>query len=307
MNKKLIDWLMEGDPSIQKLTSKYLLKEKGSMYEKAQLEEGWGHEYLSKRHPKGYWGRGFYAPKWTCSHYTLLELRNLEMPITDEIQESIHQIITEYTIADGGVYPTKSAQHGDNCIDGMFLNYASYFEIEEKLLTRLVDLLLASQLADGGYNCRIYKSGAHHSSVHTTICVLEGFATYLRKGYTYRLEEMCQQKQEAEEFLLSHHLYKSDKTGEVIHPNMTVMAYPSRYKYNFMRALYYFAKDGHPYDVRMEDAITLLKKKRNKDGSWSMQSKHPGEQHFIMEKGGKPSRMNTYMAMVILNAYDQHK
>ncbi|HAK45944.1 MAG TPA: hypothetical protein DCO79_08520 [Spirochaeta sp.] len=47
----------------------------------ARIEyEGWGAEYLKHRKPDGHWGLRFYQPKWTSSHYTLLELRNICMP-----------------------------------------------------------------------------------------------------------------------------------------------------------------------------------------------------------------------------------
>ncbi len=53
----------------------------------------------------------------------------------------------------------------------------------------------------------------------------------------------------------------------------------------------------------MKRAIEVLKKKRNKNGTWNVQAAHPGQVHFIMEKAGKPSRWNTLRALRVLDRY----
>jgi len=53
----------------------------------------------------------------------------------------------------------------------------------------------------------------------------------------------------------------------------------------------------------MNPAIQVLLKKRNKDYSWNVQAKHPGQLHFEMEKAGKPSRWNTLRAMRVLEHF----
>jgi hypothetical protein len=47
----------------------------------------------------------------------------------------------------------------------------------------------------------------------------------------------------------------------------------------------------------------VLKKKRNKNGTWNVQSMHAGKIHFEMEKGGKPSRWNTLMAIRVMKYF----
>ncbi|MBI9095784.1 MAG: hypothetical protein JEY71_12990 [Sphaerochaeta sp.] len=42
--------------------------------------EGFGKQYLDAQNPDGHWGISYYHPKWTSTHYTLLDLRNLEVP-----------------------------------------------------------------------------------------------------------------------------------------------------------------------------------------------------------------------------------
>jgi hypothetical protein len=94
-----------------------------------------------------------------------------------------------------------------------------------------------------------------------------------------------------------HRLFKSDRTGEVIHKNFLHFPYPPRWKYDILRALDYFQYEGIQYDDRMDDAVQVLLRKRRRDNRWNQQAKHPGKIHFEMEKAGKPGRWNTLRAL----------
>ena len=78
------------------------------------------------------------------------------------------------------------------------------------------DHLLEEQMSDGGWNCQ-RDYGATHSSLHTTISVLEGLRLYeLRLGRRARAIQAAQRR--GREFLLVHRLFRSHRTGEVIKP-----------------------------------------------------------------------------------------
>ncbi len=80
--QEIIDWLLDGDVSLQYQTQKYLLNADESVLGNLKSRiatEGWGCELLKRQNANGHWGRGFYQPKWISSHYTLLELKYLEM------------------------------------------------------------------------------------------------------------------------------------------------------------------------------------------------------------------------------------
>lgn len=72
----------------------------------------------------------------------------------------------------------------------------------------VVDFIISQQLADGGFNCRLNRSGARHSPMHSTISVLEGIREYIAAGYAFRAEELNRIEGEAQEFLLRHRLFK---------------------------------------------------------------------------------------------------
>jgi hypothetical protein len=304
-NNELISWLLKGDVSIQYQTHLDLLSEKKTDLQKRIQKEGWGKLLLSKRHVEGHWGERFYQPKWTSSHYTLLDLKNLGIsPDLKEIKTSIQQIIETHKSPDGGILPIGEIQLSDVCINGMFLNYASYFGAKENDLKSVVDCILDQHMADGGFNCRSNRSGAKHSSLHTTISILEGITEYQNAGYTYRNKALENAKALSIEFILLHQLFLSDRTGEIINKEFLKLRYPCRWKYDILRALDYFQHAKIPYDKRMKPALEHLLKKRNKDGTWNVNAKHPGQLHVEMEKAGKPSRWNTLRALRVLKHFD---
>lgn len=303
--KEIIQWLLEGDVAIQYQVYRDLLSEEREEIRSRIATEGWGTEFLSKRKPDGHWGKSFYQPKWTSSHYTLLDLRNLCVdPHHPLIRESVNMIAIQEKSQDGGVNPAQTIMNSDVCVNGMFLNYASYFKTDEEQLKSIVDFILSQRMADGGFNCRSNRSGAVHSSLHTTLSVLEGITEYQYNGYTYRLSELKEAERSAKEFILLHQLYISDRTGEIINKDFLRLAYPGRWRYDILRALDYLQYARSGWDERMRPAMMVLLKKRNKELTWNLQAKHPGQVHFDMEVAGKPSRWNTLRALRVLKHFN---
>ncbi len=300
-----IDWLLTGDVAIQYQTQRDLLgscNERLNKLKSRIASEGWGARILNLQNDDGHWGQGFYKPKWTSSHYTLLDLRNLCVNATSGIRKAISLIITEHKGIDGGI--SRTGGLSDVCVNGMFLNYACYFKTDESDLESVIDFIIGLQMADGGFNCWKNRWSAEHSSLHSTISVLEGINEYLVQGYSYRADQLISIEKQAIEFMLEHKLFKSDKTDQVIHKGMTMLSYPSRWKHNILRGLDYLQKAKVPYDARMEDAIEVLLRKRRKEGVWPVQAKHSGSVHFDMEKTGAKSRWNTLRALRVLKYYD---
>lgn len=302
----IINWLLEGDVAIQYQTRRELLDEENPALQTRIATEGWGAAFLRARQPNGHWGQGFYQTKWISSHYTLLDLKNLALAPDHPLpRETIRMILRENVAEDGGVNPARSIAQSDVCVNGMFLNYACYFGVEETSLHSIVDFVISQQMADGGFNCRLNRSGAVHSSLHTTISMLEGIHEYSRQGYCYRLAELEAMAADCREFVLVHQLFRSDHTGEVIDPRFTMLSYPGRWHYDILRCLDYFQDAGVAYDPRMQPALDLLLDKRRKDGTWPVQARHAGELHFEMEKSGAPSRWNTLRALRVLRHFPE--
>ncbi|MDJ1008980.1 MAG: hypothetical protein QNJ13_14275, partial [Paracoccaceae bacterium] len=227
----LINWLTSGDVAVAYQARRDLLDDARPALQARIATEGWGRAMLDAHLPSG-WGERFYQPKWTSSHYTLLDLRLLELAPDHPIaQAEVARILAEERRPDGGVGPGRPIAASDVCVNGMVLNYASYFGAPEAELRRIVDFIACQQMGDGGFNCRKNRSGARHSSVHSTASVIEGIASYLDAGYAYRADELRAMAEEGLEFLLLHRLFRSDRTGDVINPAFLRLPYPWRWFY----------------------------------------------------------------------------
>jgi hypothetical protein len=302
---QIIDWLLEGDVSIQYQVYRDLYGVERPELQARISAEGWGRLFLSFQKDDGHWGKKFYEPKWTSSHYTLMDLRNLCIsPGNEKIKDVINTIVEEEKAPDGGIKPIGTSQISDACINGMFLNYASYFNINKEHLQSVIDCILNGWMKDGGFNCRFNRSGARHSSMHTTISVLEGLTEYLKNGYTYRSDDVKKAIVSSVNFLLIHQLYISDRTGKIINEQFLKLSYPSRWKYDILRAFDYFQYAGIPWDDRMQSAMEVIMKKQRKDGRWNVQARHPGKVHFNMESAGQASRWNTLRVLRVLKHYN---
>lgn len=307
MTSEIIDWLLEGDVAIQYQVHRDLLGNFRPDLQKRIEEEGWGARFLAARRSEGHWGRGFYQPKWTSTHYTLLDLRTLEVsPDHTAIRDSVEIVASDHKGEDGGINPAKTIKESDVCVSGMFLNYACYFGIDEALLASVVDYVLDQVMEDGGFNCERGRFGAVHSSMHSTACVLEGIYQYKRSGYGYRLGELEAAAGSSVEFLLQHQLFRSDRTGEIIHKDFLRLSFPGRWRYDILRALDCFQAAGIEWDLRMAPALEVLQRKRRADGRWPLQARIAGKTHFEMEQAGRPSRWNTLRALRVLRCYSPH-
>ena len=103
---EILAWLLQGDVTIQYQVYRDLLAtERPDFRERISLE-GWGAKFLSKQKPNGHWGLRFYQPKWTSTHYTLFDLRNLCIaPDNPFIKESVEIILKNEKADDGGILP----------------------------------------------------------------------------------------------------------------------------------------------------------------------------------------------------------
>jgi hypothetical protein len=69
-----------------------------------------------------------------------------------------------------------------------------------------------------------------------------------------------------------------------------------------LRALEYFRNTGRSPDHRFDEAVQLLRSKKQPDGTWLLENTHPGKVYFVLEEGdGRPSRWNSLRALRVLN------
>jgi len=304
MDESTIDWLLGGDPAVRWQTMQDLIDRAPSTVKRERsrvARNGWGARLLAEQATDGRWGGGLYGPKWISTTYTLLLLERLGLADANPAAAQGTQLLVDAGLADhGGITFWPSRPEGEACVTGMVLKLTSRFLPNHPARDRIVFHLAGRQLADGGWNCEDVN-GATHSSLHTTITVLEGLAAAERAG-----SDGCGGLMAGgNEFLLVHHLYRSHTTGEVISPAMTRFSFPPHWWFDVLRGLDYLQSVDAPYDPRLEDPVALLARKRTKDGRWKLQNRHSGLTYFEMEEVGKPSRINTLRAGRVMRWWEQ--
>lgn len=306
----LIAWMLEDpDPSLAFMVRRDILEEAPRALEPLRSQigtRGWAFELLGRRNRDGHWGDGAYSPKWTCTHYALYELAQLEMPAGDaRCAESAVLLLAYPRGRDGGVNYARTVVYSDVCINGMLLGIASRFQNPARggtpALRGIVDYLLERRMADGGWNCAYFQGGTH-SSLHTTIAALEGLWVFCAGPDDYRRSEIRAATAAGVEFILRHRLLRSERTGEVIRDEFFRYAFPVRWKYDILRCLDLFRQNGITYDARMDEALDRIEKAGRRDGYWHAASQ-PGKTYFVIEPNGAPGRWNTLRALRTLRFY----
>ena len=300
MDKALLDWLMTGDVSVAYQVARDLLGEDRAALRARIPAEGWGRAVARCPPSRRTLGAGFLLPEMDLDPLHPARSAQSRLPAdARDLRESVDKVLDELNAG----RPGGKSVYTDTCINGMVLNYASWFGADGDRLAPVVDYLIDDQMRDGGFNCQRIRSGARHSSLHSTLSVLEGIAAFQAAGHGYRADELERIAEAAREFVLMHRFYRSDHTGAVI--NKAFLSFPvcPRWYYNILRGLDHFAAVGAPYDRRMEDALDEILRKRRPDGRWNANAAKSGEVHFTLEKAGQPSRLVTLGALRVLKAY----
>jgi hypothetical protein len=292
----VISWLKKQDPTIEYLTNHYLLNQND-----IQNNQGLIKKYLDLFDPsKNTWGNGYYGPKWISTHYTMLELRYLEITFDHPIYQAGIETLMKHLWKNKGMY--NKVRKVDLCIAGMLLTLSCYGKSRNPKIDEIIDYILMHQYKDGGWNC-MWDSGKNPniSSMHTTMNILEGLRDYLDYGYQYRKDEVSQVIHQATELLLSRALFKSFSNEKPIHEDMIKPHFPYRWKYDILRALEFMDSIHHPYDLRMKDGLLILKHQL-KGPFMQKGTTISGLTHFKLEKG-KYGAFNTFRVLKVFKRY----
>lgn len=319
----VINWLMEGDPTIRWQLQRDLLDEKPAVYEKERAKvatQGSGKRYLAKQDKTGVWGNGLYAPKWISTFYTLWTLRFIGLPPRNpQALKACRILMEEGFRPDHGIDfsgegarrrrvkagrpAPKPRGRGETCETGMALAMFSHFQFEDERIDLIAEHLLEHQMSDHGWNCRYPHRGPTHASFNTTLLVLEGLREY--QNYRPKNELPIGKAMETgREFLLQHKLYRSHRTGTIVSSVFTRFPAQPTWRYNFLSALDHFQAAQAPKDKRLQDPIDLLLSRRDESGRWPEYSVGSGRVWFQMEPVGKPSRWNTLRALRVLKWWE---
>lgn len=314
----VLEWMLDSDPSIRWQVLRDLVDAPAEVVaaERARVAtEGWGARLLASQGEDGLWEGGALFPArrdgsdagpadlgpgqpWTATEPTLTLLRLFGIdPGCGRMRQTVAQVRGNchwehagQRFFDGEVEP---------CINGRTVALGVYFGQD---VEGIVARLLGEQLEDGGWNCEA-ENGSVRSSFHTTINVLEGLLAHERA--TGGSAESIAARRRGEEYLLERSLFRRKSTGEVVNQSWLLFSFPPRWHYDVLRGLEYFRDAGEPPDTRVDEAMDVLRSKRQPDGTWLLENTHPGKVHFALEEGdGRPSRWNTLRALRVLRWHD---
>jgi hypothetical protein len=294
----VMEYLLDTDPAIRWQVMRDLQDAPADVVaaERARVAaEGWGARLLAEQAEDGRWDGGTYRPgwvdesrpmfdAWSATHFSLQQLVDFGVdPDDDRVRTAIERVIRGDIRWEHRGEPYFGGET-EPCINGVLLGIATYFGQPGE---PIVKTLLETQLPDGGWNCWA-EYGAKVSSLHSTICVLEGLLAWERA--TGGSEASRTARHRAEEYVLDRKLFLRRSTGEVIDPRFTMASYPVRWF----------------YDERCAEAIELLRSKRGDDGLWTLELTHEGPILFEMEGEieGFPSRWVTLRALRVLRWAD---
>ena len=304
-NDEVIDWLLAGDPAIRWQVMRDLLDEPTQTWERERartVETGCVAELLGYQGSDGEWPKG----RWTASVWTLLLLVAYGIPEDHPAARvPLERLFDRFMPAGQEVDGAYMLKRVDLCHLGFWLGLGAHFLPEDPRLPPLGAAAVSAQRADGGWNCAERNHpDTHHSSFHTTFNVLENLGIAASRGIVEG-RALRDAEAGAAEFMLSHGLYRSDRTGEVISDRFTHLTYPWHWHYTFLRGLDYLRRTPSISDERLADSIELLRQKRKPNGRWPLQKRIPGTLLVEIEKPGQESRWNTLRALRVLRACDE--
>lgn len=304
-------WLLDGDPSVRWQTLRDLVGAPSAEVDAARARvehEGWGARLLGLEDPDGLWDGGALFPRdyrggepgqpWTTTMHTL---QTLEILGLDPASASARRAVA--LVAENARWEHAGERYFDGevepCINGRAVETGAYFGVD---VAPIVQRLLGERMADGGWNCEA-ENGSVRSSFDTTINVLEGLLEFERA--TGGSDAVREARLSGEEYLLERGLFRRRSTGEPADPGYLEFAFPFYWRYDVLRALDYFRRAGGAPDPRMQEAVSIVRGKRQADGRWLLDRVHPGRVHFALDGGvGEPSRWNTLRALRVLEWWD---
>jgi hypothetical protein len=304
------DWLLDSDPAIRWQVLRDLTDAPEPEVVAARTlvaTEGWGAAVLAEQTEDGLWDGGTYRPgwapeerdffdAWSATHFVLQQLVDFGLdPDSPQARRAIDRVRRNVRWEhDGEPYFEGETEP---CINGVALRSAVYFGQGGD---RIVEALVGSKLADGGWNCWA-EYGARVSSFHSTICSLEGLSAWMRAGGDDAA--VSDAVAAGEEYLLQRGLFRRRSDGSVADPRMTMLSYPVHWYHDVLRGLEYF-RLADRRDCRLEEAIELVRGKADGDSLWRLENTHQGAVLVPFEGEGFPSRWVTLRALRVVRWWD---
>jgi hypothetical protein len=266
---------------------------------------------------KGVWSpeETCYRPKWTSAVWPLALLGEMDAPADPRISSECERFLDLHQTETGAfACPSKIEERkrwDEPCLTGnMIRTLVKFGYSNDPRVRKAIEWLPKDQLEDGGWNCDYPEKKVKHSSFMSTIEPLWAYSEIPRQKWTSRMKRSMN---DGAEFLLMHHVYKSDNHHwQETYPFFTKLHFPMYYFYDILHALRVLTKLGYGDDERIRSAVQLLLSKRRPDGAWNLEGDwyRDGDYFYPSGKGrkapvaveeiGKPSKwitLNSYRVL----------
>ncbi|MBN1649292.1 MAG: hypothetical protein JW874_14740 [Spirochaetales bacterium] len=320
-DRSTIDWLLDAkDPSIIYFTKLWLLDKKEDDPEvlairKAIPGSARAAQLLAGQREEGFWGDRdryiddrFRGTAWRVQ--LLLELG--ADPKLPQIQKAV-QFLAEaaYNNEAGGFVSRQRKPEVVPCYTGDLLRifFVTGNYRHPHVTAGLEWLLRNMTFHDGDNSVPEPDSGCfgRHTCIRGLVPVLRALAELPE---IYRSEKTIRLLEECIEFMLIHRIYKSSHNfSRNLNPKMTQLTFPNFYYPDLLSVMLVFTALS-VRDLRMQDAVDFLLRKRGKDGTWKLQRLYNERAKtdlfpVVVDTGerGMPSRWITLRAMTVLKRY----
>lgn len=310
----VIEWLLEeNQPSVRYYTLLDLLDKSpnDSEVKKAYsniYKRGWAFDILSKQKANGYWEseKSLYTPKYTATNWRSIVLSDLGFRANDnkQIRKAASLFFKEWL----SLRSEQNIFNDEVCIVGNTARMLTRFGYEDDYrVKKLFERLLEDQKDDGGWHCFKSEEG-------TLDCweALAAFATLPKSRVTRRIKNSIER---GAEFYLKRKLFNEG----VKYLPWFRFHYPNHYYYDILVGLDVITRLGYSGDKRIFPALKILKEKRQRDGTWSLDRIHPdigvgahysshkSAKKFALEREGSPSKWITLVALRVLKRVEESK
>ncbi len=269
---------------------------------KAIPERGWVADLYGERRPEGWWvsGESLYRPKYLATNWRMIVLADLgasrDVPW---VRDSAELWMDRFPLEGGGV-GGNSKGIGHHCIVGNMARALSRFGYaDDPRVRRSLEWLVDTADPKGGWSC--FGRGRNLDSWEG----LGALAAYPRSKWTAPMQGTAER---AAEFFLEHELHRQ---GERYAPWYR-FHYPVHYYYDVLVGLDLLTSLGYSDDPRLRYALSVLERRRRRDGRWNLDAVHPDieggadrwfREHpaqrptpWALEAAGAPSKMVTLTA-----------
>jgi hypothetical protein len=270
---------------------------------------GWAFDQLRAQGPRGFWERQgprnlkewidfLYYPKYRSTNWRALVLADFGLDGTDVRIRRLAEVLFEFKLRLSSPY---NFYYEEACVVGNTARMLTQFGYADDFRVRkLYDWLVEDQRPDGGWDCSHGTPG--------TLDVWEPLAAFASLPRSKRSDKIEAAISKGAEFYLKRQLLHE---GPRYAPWLR-LHYPNHYYYDFLVGLDLMTQLGFADDRRLRPALSLLAKKRRRDGTWAIDRLHPdvsgpkaaqyrtGVTPLRIEAPGRPSKWITFKALRVL-------